>query len=90
MTEPNDDAYEQRTDDANELLSSPAADEFAKALDLLGWMIVQQKNFYIDERTGALDLIRPDGRRWLMNGVSNDCPPWADEYYPDRASAIDS
>ena len=70
LTEPNDDAY-WRLDPASDLLSTPEADKFAKAWEMLGWMIVQQD---------------PDGsgfRRWLMNGISNDCPSWADEYYPE-------
>jgi hypothetical protein len=50
-------------DEANELLTSPAADAFAIALDLLGWMIVPQDR---------------SNNRWPMNEPSPDCPPWAD------------
>src|SRR5436190_5441706 len=46
------------------LLMSPAADEFAIALDRCGWMIVQQPQF--------------GDRRWFMNYPSDVCPEWAD------------
>ena len=45
------------------LLMSPAADEFAIALDRCGWMIVQQPQF--------------GDRRWFMNYPSDACPEWA-------------
>ena len=78
MTEPNDDAFERRMDDASELLQSPEADKFVKALDLCGWMIVPKGDWYIARR-GELKHLPSDGRCWLMNNVSNDCPSWADE-----------
>jgi hypothetical protein len=74
VTEPNDGEFERRMDEALELLGTSEADEFAKALDVLGWMIVQQ------------DPVGSGFRRWLMNGVSNDCPVWADEYYYPESS----
>ena len=50
------------------LLMSPAADEFAIALDRCGWMIVQQPQF--------------GDRRWFMNYPSDTCPEWADNDVP--------
>jgi hypothetical protein len=50
------------------LLMSPAADEFAIALDQCGWMIVQQRQF--------------GDRRWFMNYPSDACPEWADNDVP--------
>ena len=47
---------------------SPAADEFAIALDRCGWMIVQQPQF--------------GDRRWFMNYPSDACPEWADNDVP--------
>jgi hypothetical protein len=44
------------------LLMSPAADEFAIALDRCGWMIVQQPQF--------------GDRRWFMNCPSDASPEW--------------
>src|SRR5215468_1455425 len=54
-----------RAEDAKALtlLMSPAADEFAIALDRCGWMIVQQPQF--------------GDRRWFMNYPSDACPEWA-------------
>ena len=59
-------------DTASDLLSSPAADDFAKALDLCGWMIVCKPEFF--------DSWRPP--RWPMNKPSRDCPAWADNGLP--------
>jgi hypothetical protein len=52
------------------LLMSPAADEFAIALDRCGWMIVQQPQF--------------GDRRWFMNYPSDACPEWADNDVPEE------
>jgi hypothetical protein len=52
------------------VLMSPAADEFAIALDLCGWMTVQQPQF-------------GDGR-WFMNYRSDACPEWADNDVPEQ------
>jgi hypothetical protein len=52
------------------LLMSPAADEFAIALDRCGWMIVQQPQF--------------GDRRWFMNHPSDACPEWADNDVPEE------
>src|SRR5258708_20175710 len=52
------------------LLMSPAADEFAIALDRCGWMIVQQRQF--------------GDRRWFMNHPSDACPEWADNDGPEE------
>jgi len=52
------------------LLMSPAADEFAIALDRCGWMIVQQPQF--------------GDRRWFMNHPSDACPEWADNDVPEK------
>lgn len=55
------------------LLMSPAADEFAIALDRCGWMIVPQPQF--------------GQRRWFMNRPSNACPEWADNDVPEKPPA---
>ena len=52
------------------LLMSPAADEFAIALDRCGWMIVQQPQF--------------GDRRWFMNHPSDACPEWAYNDVPEK------
>ena len=52
---------------------SPAADEFAIALDRCGWMIVQQPQF--------------GDRRWFMNCPSDACPEWADNDVPKEPPA---
>ena len=61
-----------RAEDAKALtlLMSPAADEFAIALDRCGWMIVQQPQF--------------GDRRWFMNYPSDACPEWADDDVPEE------
>src|ERR1700757_5480288 len=56
------------------LLMSPAADEFAIALDRCGWMIVQQPQF--------------GDRRWFMNYPSDACPEWADNDVPEEPPAL--
>jgi hypothetical protein len=53
---------------AFDLLMSPEADDFARALDMLGWKIVSQAD--------------TDGRRWFMNEPSDNCPAWADNECP--------
>jgi hypothetical protein len=55
-------------EEANNLLVSPDADAFAKALDLFGWQIVPQ-----DRRSNM---------RWQLNAPAEDCPPWADNGEP--------
>jgi hypothetical protein len=55
------------------LLMSPAADEFAIALDRCGWMIVPQPQF--------------GDRRWFMNYPSDACPGWADIDVAEEPSA---
>jgi hypothetical protein len=55
------------------LLMSPAADEFAIALDRCGWMIVQQPQF--------------GDRRWFMNCPSDACPEWAENDVPKEPPA---
>ena len=64
-----------RAEDAEALtlLMSPAADEFAIALDRCGWMIVQQPQF--------------GDRRWFMNYPSDVCPEWADNDVPEEPPA---
>src|SRR5262245_64963896 len=57
-------------DDARDLLINAAADDFARALDLCGWMIVPQPEY----------ASYPDGLwkpKWRMNYSSPDCPVWA-------------
>jgi hypothetical protein len=49
-------------DEREELLISPAADEFAKALDHCGWMIVPEPQ------------PRFAGDRWRLNRPSAECP----------------
>ena len=54
-------------DTAAELLCSPEADVFAKALDMQGWMIVVKPEY------------QDDGSwRWPMSRPSKNCPAWAD------------
>jgi hypothetical protein len=62
---------ERREDRQMELLLGPAADEFTKALDAHGWMIVPQPEFAY-------------GRRWTLNRPSSDCPWWCDDGYRER------
>jgi hypothetical protein len=52
---------------------SPAADEFAIALDRCGWMIVQQPQL--------------GDRRWFLNYPSDACPKWADNDVPEEPPA---
>jgi hypothetical protein len=64
------------TDDFDEinpdiaLLCSPEADEFAKALDRQGWMIVTKSP-------------NPPPERWFLNEPADDCPEWADNEPPE-------
>ncbi len=46
------------------LFGSDFADDFAKALDKMGWMIIRQPR-------------HPDDLRWNMNLPSGNCPAWA-------------
>jgi hypothetical protein len=55
-------------DEREDLLCSPAADEFAKALDYCGWMIVLKPQYV--------------GDRWRLNRPSADCPAWAERCAP--------
>jgi hypothetical protein len=64
---------EHREQEAMDLICSAAADDFARALDLLGWKIVRQD----EVRGGVVHL-------WPMNGTPGYCPQWAD---PDVPSA---
>ena len=54
---------------AEQRLDGPAADQFARDLDLLGWKIVPQR---IPEKFG-----KKFERWWLMNGSQDPCPSWA-------------
>jgi hypothetical protein len=66
-------AQERREQRAFDLLCSPEADDFARALDLQGWMIVVKPEYLFDDGSGA---------RWLMNEPSDNCPAWADNDVP--------
>src|SRR5262245_48306450 len=55
-----------------ELLLSPDADIFAKALHAHGWMIVVQPQY--DDG--------PTPKRWFINKPCDDCPRWADNGSP--------
>jgi hypothetical protein len=69
-------------DDARDLLINAAADDFARALDLCGWMIVPQPEY----------ASYPDGLwkpKWRMNHRSPDCPAWAHNA-PEVDSAEDA
>ena len=57
------------TDYSLNLLCSPDADVFARALDRHGWMIVQQPEY-------------ADGTRWPMG--SKPCPSWASDEWADE------
>jgi hypothetical protein len=60
-------------DEALELLCSPAADDFARALDRCGWMIVGKPELVAqDEARG----VRP--RRWSI--FRGECPSWAEPW----------
>jgi hypothetical protein len=61
--------YERQDREANErlaetLLSRPGADDYAVALDQIGFKIVPQSRWLANER-------------WLMNGDPVLCPQWA-------------
>jgi hypothetical protein len=66
-------AQARRKDEALALLFSPEADDFARALDMLGWMIVVRPEYVYDDGSSA---------RWLMNEPSDNCPDWADNDVP--------
>jgi hypothetical protein len=66
-------AQERREQRAFDLLCSPEADDFARALDLHGWMIVVKPQYVFDDGSSA---------RWLMNEPSDNCPGWADNDVP--------
>jgi hypothetical protein len=51
-------------DKALQLLTSPLADRFTKALDRHGWMIVPQPDY--------------SPGRWFLHKPSKDCPAWCD------------
>ena len=54
-------------DEAFELVNGPQAEEFARALDVLGWMIVEQpKEFF-------------NSSRWPMDRKYGRVPPWAED-----------
>jgi hypothetical protein len=63
-------------DEASELLDCPEVDEFVRALDRLGWMIVVKP-----------EIAATNGdRRWLMNGPG-PCPAWADATWAGSGEA---
>jgi hypothetical protein len=68
------------SDDDVELLWSLEGDEFARALDRAGWMIVPKT----DDASGA----GPTGR-WWMSERRDDCPSWSDNGEFPRLQVID-
>jgi hypothetical protein len=58
---------------AKDLLNSPEADVFAKALDACGWMITRKPEW------AAMEMDR-DREVWSLNQHcdDDDCPDWAD------------
>ena len=69
-----DEHWNELDEEATDLLNSAAADEFARALDRGGWMIIR-KPFVVWPKVpqfsgGPLDS-------WEMNGPG-ECPVWAE------------
>jgi hypothetical protein len=66
---------DELNDEAIDLLSSAAADKFARALDRCGWMIVTNPELAAEYAAARLAL-----GPWFMNGPG-ECPAWAEPWW---------